>query len=377
MPGRPARSNLPSRGLWRIVDDRIFAVDRAWAGPTTVLVPSEDVLTLTVDLPFATRAQRLSNLPYAMEDAVAEPLPNLHFALGQEVAPRRHIAGVVRRARMDQWIPLLAEADLDAAILLPDALTLPVPPAGVWAVRKAEGGRALIRTDNGAGFAVPLAMLQSAWKAAGQPRIAAIGEPLPDAMAEGVDATAAVVDPSGDPLLVLPPLDLRQGPYAATRPTHLSAGRTLAWVAGLGVVAHIAILGVDALLLHGMAERKEAEARAVLQSVAPQVAATDDPVAAADRLLPAGGGAARPFTQLMSRTSQALPGAGGVAFNRVTYDPGGLDLAVVAPDASTLERAVQALNASGLTAKGAPGVPQDAAGTGGLNATLTVSGRAG
>ena len=373
MPGRPARSNLPSRGLWRIVDDRIFAVDRAWAGPTTVLVPSEDVLTLTVDLPFATRAQRLSNLPYAMEDAVAEPLANLHFALGQEVAPRRHIAGAVRRARMDQWIALLAEADLDAAILLPDALTLPVPPAGVWAVRKAEGGRALIRTDNGAGFAVPLAMLNSAWTAAGKPRIAALGEPLPDAMAEGVDATAAVVDPAGDPLLVLPPLDLRQGAYAATRPTDLSAGRTLAWVAGIGVVAHLAILGVDALLLHGMAERKEAEARAVLQSVAPQVAATDDPVAAADRLLPGSGSGAKPFTGLLGRTSQALPGGGVVAFNRLAYEPGGLDLAVVVPDASTLDRAVQALNASGLTATGAPGVA-DAAATGGLNATITVGG---
>ena len=55
MLGRPARSNLPCRGLWRIVDDRIIAVDRAWDGPTTVLAPSEDVLTLTVDLPFPTR----------------------------------------------------------------------------------------------------------------------------------------------------------------------------------------------------------------------------------------------------------------------------------------------------------------------------------
>ncbi len=374
MPGGPARSNLPSRGLWRIVDDRILAVDRAWAGPTTVLVPSEDVLTLTVDLPFATRAQRLQNLPYAMEDAVAEPLGNLHFALGQEVAPRRHIAGVVRRARMDQWIALLAREDLDAAILLPDALTLPVPPAGVWAVRKAEDGRALIRTDNGSGFAVPLDMLSPAWTAAGKPRIAAIGEPLPDVMAEGVDATAAVVDPAGDPLAVLPPLDLRQGPYAATRPTAFSAARTLVLVAGIGVVAHIAILGVDALLLHGMAERKEAEARAVLQAVAPQVAATDDPVAAAYRLLGGVDTGGRPFTGLLSRTSQALPGAGVVAFNRLAYQPGGLDMAVVVPDASTLDRAVQALNASGLTATGTPGVADAAASAGGLNATLTVAG---
>lgn len=372
MPGRPARSNLPSRGLWRIVDDRIFAVDRAWAGPTTVLVPSEDVLTLTVDLPFATRAQRLSNLPYAMEDAVAEPLANLHFALGYEVAPRRHIAGVVRRARMDRWIELLAKAELEPAVLTPDALALPVPPEGAWTV-KIEGDRALVRTDGGSGFAVAVSMLDAAWAAADQPRIFPFGDTLPSALLEGVDASGVTVDFSSEPLLILPPLDLRQGTYTATRPTDLSAGRTLAWVAGIGVVAHIAILGVDALVLHGMAERKEAEARAVLQSVAPQVTATDDPVAAADRLLPGAGGEAKPFTGLMARTSQALPGAGVVSFSRVAYVPGELDIAVVVPDASTLNGAVQALNASGLTASGEPGVVDAAAASGGLNATLSIS----
>jgi general secretion pathway protein L len=190
---------------------------------------------------------------------------------------------------------------------------------------------------------------------------------------EGVDASGVTVDFSSEPLLILPPLDLRQGAYAATRPTDLSAGRTLAWVAGIGVVAHIAMLGIDTLVLHGMAERKEAEARAVLQSVAPQVTANDDPVAAADRLLPGAGGGAKPFTGLMARTSQALPGAGVVSFSRVAYVPGELDIAVVVPDASTLDGAVQALNASGLTASGEPGVVDAAAASGGLNATLSIS----
>ena len=372
MPGRPARSNLPSRGLWRIVDDRILAVDRSWAGPTTVLVPSEDVLTLTVDLPFPTRAQRLNNLPYALEDAVAEPLPTLHFALGQEVAPRRHIAGVVRHGRMQGWLTVLDAADLGTALLVPDALTLPVPPTGAWVVR-VEGPRALVRTDNAAGFAVPLSMLESAWAAAGRPRIVPLGDPLPGTLSEGVDASVVVADPAGDPLVVLPPLDLRQGPYAAARPTALSAGRTLALVAGIGVLAHISILGLDTLLLHGMAEKKEAEARAVLQSVAPQVAATDDPVAAADRLLPGAGGGNRAFTRTMAQTSGALPGAGVIAFNRAAWTPGDLDLTVVVPDASTLDRAVQALNASGLSATGTPAAVDAVTATGGLNASIRIA----
>jgi len=372
MPGRPVRSNLPNRGLWRIVDDRILAVDRSYSGPTTVLVPSEDVLTLAVDLPFPTRAQRVSALPFALEDAVAEPLNTLHFALGTEVAPRRHVAGVVRHARMQHWIALLTEADLDPAILMPDALTLPLPPAGVWVVQT-DGDRCLIRADNGAGFALPLSALDGAWTAAGRPRLIPLGDALPETFAEGVVAETARLGSMGEPIVVLPPLDLRQGSYAATRPTSASALRTLALVASLGVVAHIALLGLDTFLLHRMAQKKEVEARAVLQSVAPATTADEDIVAAADRIVPSAGAGVRPFTRLLARTSGALPGAGAVAFNTATYAPGTLDLGVVVSDAATLDRAVQALNASGLTATGAPSGVDAATATNGLNATLKIA----
>ncbi|MGV3578984.1 type II secretion system protein GspL [Brevundimonas sp.] len=372
MLGRPARSNLPSRGLWRIVDDRIIAVDRAYAGPTTVLVPSEDVLTLTVDLPFPTRAARLANLAYALEDAVGEPLATLHFALGMEVAPRRHIAGVVRHTRMASWIVMLDEADLEPAILLPDALTLPMPSPGAWVV-KAEGPRALVRTDNGAGFAAPTAMLDTAWAAAGKPRLQTVGDPLPEALADGVEDEAALLGAMGETVAVLPPLDLRQGAYAATRVGAPNAAKTIALVAGIGVLAHLGILGVDTLLLHNMAEKKEAEARAVLQAVAPQIAAEDDLIAAADRILPSASDGVRPFTRLMAQTSGAMPGAGAVAFNSAVYAPGALDLGVAVSDAATLDRAVAALNASGLTATGAPAAVDAAQATNGLNATINVT----
>ncbi|WP_169308023.1 type II secretion system protein GspL [Brevundimonas subvibrioides] len=347
-------------------------MDRTYSGPTTVLVPSEDVLTVAVDLPFATRAQRLSALPFALEDAVAEPLATLHFALGTEVAPRRHIAGVVRHARIQGWIALLTEADLDPAILMPDALTLPMPPQGVWVVR-VEGGRCLVRTDTGAGFALPLSALDGAWTAAGRPRLIPLGDALPATFAEAVGSETLHLGTMGEPVVVLPPLDLRQGPYAATRATSASALRTLALVAGVGVVAHIALLGLDTFLLDRMADRKEAEARTVLQAVAPATTPDEDIVAAADRIVPGAGSGVRPFTRLLAQTSGALPGAGAVAFNSATYAPGSLDMGVVVSDAATLDRAVQALTASGLTASGAPSGVDASSATNGLNATLKVT----
>ncbi len=373
MLGRFQKSNLPSRGLWRIVDDRIIAVDRAWAGPTTVLVPSEDVLTLAVDLPFATRRQRETALPFAVEEAVAEPLAALHCALGMEMSPRRHLAGMVRHARMRQWLAMLATADLDPAVLVPDALTLPLPGARAWTVRTDEG-RALVRTDQGTGFALPARDLPTAWSAAGQPRLSVMGGDLPETMRDGIEDDSVLLGSVAEPEAVIAPLDLRQGIYGAVRIGAPSALKTVAMIAGVGVLAHIGILAVDTFVLHRMAETREAETRLLLQQIAPQLTPGEDLIAAADRALPQGGGGVRPFTRLLGQTSGALPPAGAVAVSTLNYeDPGALALGVTVPDAATLERAIAGLQAAGLDASGGPaGVDQAAAGAGGLNAAIRI-----
>jgi len=377
---RPARSNLQSRGLWRIVDDRIIAVDRAWPGPTTVLVPSEDVLVLAVDLPFATRRERLANLPFAVEDSVGEPIAVLHFALGVELAPRRHLCGVVRHGRMQQWMALLQTEDLSACVLTPDALALPLPDPECWTVR-IEARRALVRTDQGTGFAVPVQDLPAVWQAADRPRLHPAGESLPDVMLEGVAESIALIEPDGLPQAVLPPLDLRQGAYVASRPREMTPFRIAATIAAVGIAAHLAILAVDTLALHLMAERREAEARVLLAQAAPQIDPGEDLASAVDRLVPGTAAADRPFTRLLAQTSGALAGASPGTFNVVSYDGRGpLNIQATFPDAAALDRALGALRSAGLNATGAPaGVDQAslAGGPGGLNAVITVGGGAG
>lgn len=374
MLGRPRRATLPSRGLWRITDDRIVAIDRSYPGPTTVLVPSEDVLTLSVDLPFATRRQRIDNLPFALEDAVAEPLQSLHFALGSELSPRRHLCGIVRHDRMQRWMSLLDANDLDTCILTPDALTLPLPQTGSWAVRT-DAGRALVRTDQGTGFALPARDLPTAWAAAGKPRLRPMGEPLPEAMLEGVEETAALFGSVGEPTLIIPPLDLRQGVYASARLSETSGiVKTLAAIAAVGVVAHIGILAVDVFVLDQMADRHEVEARALVQQFAPQTQPGDDLMAVVDRTLPSSVGATPVFTRLLGQTSQALSSAGfPVTFRSVAYEAGsGLSLGVVVPDEPALQASVASLNGAGLTATGAP-AGADAPAASGLNASIQIA----
>lgn len=348
-----------------------MAVDRAWAGPTTVLVPSEDVLILTVDLPFQTRRQREQALGFAIEDELAEPLAVLHLALGQEVSPRRHIAGAVRHDRMARWLALLAEADLDQAILLPDALTLPTPPAGAWSIRIDEG-RALVRTDAGSGFALPARDLTSAWQAAGKPRLRVLGGDLPDTLLEGVEDDAVLLGSVAEPVLMVPPLDLRQGGYAVARNRDLEPMKMAAAILGVGVAIHLLLLGIDTLLLHRMAEAREAETRALLQAAVPTLQPGEDLIAAAGRAIPQGGSGVRPFTRLMAQTSGAWP-TGQAQMTRIDYDdPGAMTLGVTVPDDAALQAAVAALRAGGLEAAGEPVAGLNQTQTGGINADIRL-----
>ncbi len=336
-----------------------------------MLVPSEDVLTLAVDLPFATRRQREAALPFAVEDAAAEPLAALHCALGIEVSPRRHLAGVVRHTRMREWLAMLATADLDPVILTPDALMLPLPAAGAWSVRIDEG-RAVVRTDQATGFALPVRDLPNVWIAGGQPRLNTLGGDLPEAMLEGVEAETVSLGVLGGPIAVIPPLDLRQGAYAAVDTQSMGLARTLATIAAVGVLAHLSITAVDTWLLDRMADRREVEARSMLAQVYPQLTPGEDVVAAADRIVPQSSGAKR-FTGLLARTSQTLP-AGGTRFTSLDYsDPGQMNLAVTLADAAALDQAVAALNAIGVTATGSvSGPPATTPGSSGVSGTIRI-----
>lgn len=298
-------------------------------GPARLIVPVEDVTLLAVDLPFAGRARRLAALPFAVEPFVAQPLEAVHLALGAEIAPRRHIAGVVSHDTMRGWIALAREAGLDGIAIVPDALALAMPDAGRWAVTR-TADRVLVRRDDATGFALPAPLFDAAWTAAGRP-------PLDDAVA-------------GDDV----PLDLAQGPYAwapRDRPW-----RRLGLVAAAGLAAHGLIAAADTLALRSIADRWRDETGAALVAAGAQPG--DDPAAVAATLLPAagGGGPASGFLPLLDRASRALPP--GVVLTRIGYAADGSLALGLAGDAraagAALSRAGLAVRPAGdgLTVRG-------------------------
>jgi general secretion pathway protein L len=341
--GAPDAKDSPAAGVWTLAGDRLIIAEGG--GPATILVPAEQVRLLAVDLPLASAAKRLAALPFAVEDRIAEPLESVHLALGTGIAPRRYLVGVVSHEVMAGWVEVAAAAGLGHAAMVPDALALPLPAEGGWAVDLA-GDRALVRAADGTGFAVPAALLVPAWQSAGRPVVTSYGEPLPMEMAARPAGAAA--ERLANRLLA-PPLDLRQPPYGRTRPVS-TVWRRLGWIAAIGVAAHVAIGFSDTLMLRVIADRRAAETRALAAIAAPGAALGEDLAGSVTALLPTGGGSAAPdlFLPLLNRLSGALtPLSGSVAVRALRFEGRVLTLDLDGTDPALGARVEAAIRGSG------------------------------
>lgn len=359
--GAPDAADPPAAGVWTLAGDRLIIAEPG--GPATILVPSEQVRLLVVDLPLANRAKRLAALPFAIEDQVAESLDSLHLALGAEVAPRRYLVGVVSHARMAAWTELAEAAGLGHAAIVPDALALPRPGEGEWAVDLAAG-RAVVRAADGTGFALPEGLLTAAWTAADRPAVRRYGGPLPVEIAASEAATTAE---ALSVRLLDPALDLRQGLYARRSGGLPNGWRRLGWVLAIGAVAHIGIAAADTVMLRVIADRRAAETRAVAAIAAPGANFGADLAAGVADLLPSGTQAPPdPFLPLLGRLAAALaPLDGALPARSIGYQGNVLTLDLAPGDADLRARVDAALKSAGV------GATLSNAQDGGLRITVT------
>ena len=329
-------------GVWTLAGDRLIIAERG--GPATIVVPTEQVRLLAVDLPLANRAKRLAALPFAVEELIAEPVESVHLALGEEIAPKRYLVGVVRHELMAAWVETAAEAGLGHAAMVPDALALPRPAEGEWSVDLAAD-RAVVRAGDGTGFAIPPSMLQPAWQAAERPAARAYGVPLPAEMLAG----GATLAPGAlAERLLAPALDLRQGLYARRRAALPNIWRRLGWIVALGAAAHVVIATADTLMLRSIADRREAEARAVAATAAPGANLTGDLSVSVADLLPTGSSTPPDaFLPLLTRVSGALgPLAGAITVRAINYQANALTLDLDGSDPGLVGRVDAALRGS-------------------------------
>jgi len=91
------------------------------------LVPATDVLTLTAKIP-ARGSRLLAALPYALEDQLAEDVDRLHFAAGKRHEDGSLPVAVVSMDRMEDWLSRLDEAGIDADRVVPENHGLAMTP---------------------------------------------------------------------------------------------------------------------------------------------------------------------------------------------------------------------------------------------------------
>lgn len=351
-----------SSGIWRLDGDRLNCIAEFESGPGIVLVPSEQVVTMTVALPPMAGARRREALPFAIEDRIAEPLSEVHVALGAEVADGVYLVGVVRHNLMRQWIQHLDNAGLERASLVPDALALPVPGGDSWSV-SLEGDRAMVRAPDSTGFALPRALLESAWQTAGEPACIAYGDPLPPLL------HAAQTRLEGEPVekrLLVPTLDLRQGAYAAPRARINPLWKRVAMVTALGVLAHGVIAAADTLALGRIASQRQAEVQALAASMQPGLAVGDDLSTTLADMTPDGDTGPGHFMPLLSLTANALTGLDRpVSWRAITFEGVGRTLTIEFDTSETpeLQRVAQALTRAGLSVQPRPAAPGQTAGS--------------
>lgn len=341
----------------------------ATAHAGVVLAPSEKILMLSVQLPLPSQRQRRSALPFAVEAYLAEPLSSVHVALGPEIADRHYLSGVVRHELMVDWIESLKVAGLSRCRIVPDVLVVPKPPDGAWSVW-IIGTRALVRKDDGSGFALNVNALPGAWKVAGQPPLIRYGEELP----EGLPTQPGDAKREADS--VATSFDLRQGIYAGSGPSHRASLKVVALLLVLGLLGHGVVATIDTLALQRIAEDRRAQAQVLLREIAPHLSVDGDMTAQLARLMPSSSEQQGRFLPLFARISETLQLFNeGLSVQTLTFNANDntLSLDLQASDLAALQRIEAAFSEAGLQATS--GVAT--AGGGGAQARIVINDRVG
>lgn len=91
---------------------------------TWVIVPGQQVVLHSVELPPGSESKATEALAFLLEDEVAVSLDEVHFVLGPAHGDKRS-AAAVSRAVMTGWLAHLAQHGIDADALVPEYLSIP------------------------------------------------------------------------------------------------------------------------------------------------------------------------------------------------------------------------------------------------------------
>ena len=116
-----------------------------------VIVPAEDVVLTSVELPKLNRQRLLQALPFALEEQLIDDVSELHFVTGEYETNHSVPVAIVSQQKMNQWIHRLQEVNISPNVLIPATLALPFIPEN-WQV-SVDHTICAVRTGKYSGFA--------------------------------------------------------------------------------------------------------------------------------------------------------------------------------------------------------------------------------
>ena len=352
----------------------------AGARHVTVLVPSEQVVLLETDAVSARRAQLAKAVPFALEDQLASPVEELHFALPEHVAGTRLGVAVVARATLRGWIEALMQLGIRADAIVPDSLAVPLAREGASVL--IEPARALLRWGPAHACVCQTAALGQ-WLAVIAPASVQVHDfrqaPRLDLPVE----VARYHERQSDPLALLaaaitrePAINLLQGEFAPDH-RHVPAERVwrrAALLAGAGVILALVYAAGDYLRLERESDRLEQAQHEALRASLPEFGdVAGDPRQLMQSALTRmrGDGTSGGLLPLLSRIGPVLAATTRVSLKSMEYRNATLELGLRAPDVPTLDLVREQLaNLGGLKAEVTAATTSDK----GVDGRLRISG---
>jgi general secretion pathway protein L len=327
-----------------------------------VLVPSEHVVLLEADAVSTRRAQLAKAVPFALEDQLASPVEELHFALPDTIAGARVAVAVavVARATLRGWIDTLAQAGIRADVVIPEALALAANTEKATLMIEPE--RALLRWSATHAVACDPPALAQWLSLVAAPAVEVFD--FRQAPRQELPITVSGYhERQLDPLTFLaaqlvrePELNLLQGEFAASH-RHLplpQLWRRAALLAAAAVVLAVVYAAGDWLRLNRESERLEAEQRASLSANLPELAnVAGDPRQLMESALARmrGGENGSGLLALLDRIGPILAGTTRVSLKSVEYRNATLEIGLRAPDVPALDLVREQLANIGLNAE--------------------------
>ncbi len=340
-----------------------------------ILVPAVEVLTTVVHMPVRSRSKIRAALPFAMEESLAQDVADLHFAVGERQDDGKLPVAVVARDALDNWLGQLSAAGIEPSSVIaehqglakiPGTLSMLIDGETImfndgandeFAMQEVKPSDVLViadqlgeqqREDDQSGHLVVFCTAEDDskhahdWIALRHEMHSVDVNVLPDTVMPKLAATVA----AGHGINLLQGDYGKRTEYAAIfRPWKTAALLLLA----LGILA-FGLKGADFLRLQDEVAVAQSEFTREYRSIRPDdTREIVDPRATVDSLKRAMGASAGPevFLPGMREISVALAAQSDVQVEAISYRAGVLDLRLIAPDVSTLDRIQKAVSASG------------------------------